>query len=41
MSMSKKLRVVYKKPLHGPKSPKKEGKNGSGLHLKVGCNIEN
>jgi hypothetical protein len=33
--------VVYKKPLHGVKSPGKEGKNGSGLVLKVACNIEN
>jgi hypothetical protein len=33
--------VVYKNPLHGPKSPRKEGKNGSGLVLKMGCDIEN
>jgi hypothetical protein len=33
--------VVYKKPLHTPKSPRKENKNGSRLVLKVGCNIKN
>jgi hypothetical protein len=33
--------VDYKKPLHGPKSPRKEGNNGSMLVLKMGCDIEN
>jgi hypothetical protein len=41
MSMWKKFIVVYKKPLHAPKSPRKESKNGSELVLKVGCNIKN
>jgi len=33
--------LIYKKPLFGPKSWGKGGKNGNGLVLKVGCNIEN
>jgi len=33
--------VVYKKSLHGLKSPGKEGKNGSKVVLKVAYNIEN
>jgi hypothetical protein len=39
--MRKKLKVVYKKPLHGLKSLGNEGKNGSGLVLKMACDIEN
>jgi hypothetical protein len=31
----------YIKLLHGPKSPRKGGKNGSRLVLKVGCGIAN
>jgi hypothetical protein len=30
-----------KKPLFGPKSQGKGGKNGNGLVLKVGCNTKN
>ncbi len=37
----KKIHSGLKKPLHGPKSLEKEAKNGSGLVLKMGCDIEN
>jgi hypothetical protein len=33
--------LLYKKPLFGTKSLGKRGKDGSGLALKVGCDIEN
>jgi len=33
--------MVYKKPLQGLKNPRKEGKNGNRLVLKMACDIEN
>ncbi len=37
----KEFRLVYKKPLFGTKILGKGGKDGNGLALKVGCDIEN
>jgi hypothetical protein len=34
-------RLVYKKPLFGPKSLGKVSKDGEGLVLNMGCDIEN
>ncbi len=41
MWMWKKFRLVYRKPLFGTKILGKGGKDGNGLALKVGCDIEN
>jgi len=41
MWMWKKLKLVYKNPLLRPKSPRKGGKSGNVLILKVGCDVEN
>ncbi len=41
MSMWKKFKMGYRKPLYGPKSLGKGGKNGSGLVLKMACDIKN
>jgi hypothetical protein len=35
------FRLVYKKPLLGPKSSRKGGRNVNELMVKVGCDIEN
>jgi hypothetical protein len=33
--------LVYKKPLFGPKSPRKGGMDGNMLVLKMGCDTKN
>jgi hypothetical protein len=40
MWMWKTFKLVYIKPSHGPKSPKKRNKSENILALKVGCNIK-
>jgi hypothetical protein len=35
------FRLIYKKPLLGPKSSRKGSRNATKLMVKMGCDIEN